>query len=341
MSALKAYQVAQFIKNPNVKSGIFLFYGSDQGLIYENSKNLSNYFEVTSQETLSKSTFELSDILAEPENFISEVKTIPMFGGTPCLRVRSASKALTPILKDILADFPPVIILLEAISLPPRDSLRSLIEKDKNSFALPCYADNAQSLSTLIETSFQNENISIDKQAISTLIDILGNDREITRREIEKLILFAYESKTIFAKDITSLCGDNSTLAIDSIIDCISTGRVDQFDQSISLAFQANIDAQRLLISTLNHFTWLRKLRSQIDISNVSANSILNSQKPKPHFSRIKSLEQQLRLWNDSRLNSACERIYTAIEQSRKSSSLDISIAHRAMLAITIAAAHY
>ena len=52
---------------------------------------------------------------------------------------------------------------------------------------------------------------------MTTLRDILGNDREITRRELEKLELFAAESKRLTEGDVLTLCADNATLAIDDI----------------------------------------------------------------------------------------------------------------------------
>jgi len=342
MSALKAHLVTGFIKNPDIKTGIFLFYGPDQGLVYENSKQLFKCFDKQAREPLSKTTFEADDILANPSILAKEANTIPMFGGMPAIRIRSATNRLTPIIKQLLQDIPNAIIIVEAANLTPRDSLRALIDKDKNnSRALPCYADNEQNLSSLIRQSFQEANISIDQTAISTLRDYLGNDREITRREIEKLTLYALESKIITSKDIIALCGDNSILAIDQILDSAGTGRVDLLDKAISQAFQSNIDPQRLLISALNHFTTLRKMRSDMEKCNKSAGEILNTQKPRPHFSRKSALEQQLRLYNDMRLSSACDRIYQAIADTRKSAKLDSSITHRALIAIGIAAARY
>ncbi len=341
MSSLKAHQVMAFINKPSRQNGIFLFYGPDHGLIYENSKNLINYFDKNLNDGLSKTILDTDEIFNDPSILEQVANSIPMFGGRPCIRVRGANKSLTPTIKLLSEQDLQAIIILEAGNLALRDSLRTFIEKNKNSLSLPCYADNQQNLSTLVRQSFQKENISIDQNAISTLIGFLGNDREITRREIEKLTLYAMESKTITADEIILLSGDNSTLTLDNIIDNAGTGRVDLLDKNIRHAFTENIDPQRMLVSALNHFSMLRKLRAQMNSENLSATDILQSLKPRPHFSRSTALEQQLRLWSDQRLSLACDRIYQAIAQSRKSATLEASITHRALIAISIAAARY
>jgi len=341
MSALKAYQVTDFVKKPNLTNGIFLFYGPDFGLVYENSKTLIASFKSNSKEEINISIFENDDIIASPDILAKEANIIPMFGGTPLIRIRNATKSILPIIKETLSENLNATIILEAGNLTPRDSLRSFLEKTPNARTLPCYSDNDQSLSALIRQSFNEANITIDQNAIATLQSLLGNDREITRRELEKLKLYAQENKSISSDEIITLCGDNSTLAIDKIVDYAGTGRVELLDKEIKQAFNSNLDPQKLLILSLMHFSMLRKLKAQMTLENKSASEILNTTYPKPHFSRKTAIEQQLRLWNDNKLAQACNRIYEAISQTRKSPTLTPSTTHRALIAIGVASAHY
>ncbi len=337
---MKAYQVSKYLQTPDLKSGIFLVFGPNHGLVFENSARLTQFYSQSSPEPINEITLDASEIIDDASILANHARTMPMFGGNILIRVRNATNRLTPIIKQLLEDLPDVIIILEAGNLKPRDSLRLLLEKHNDCRTLPCYADDERTISELIRQNFANENISITSDAISSLRDILGNDREILRRELEKLNLFAYENKTLTSEDIIALCADNSTIAIDRIVDFAGTGHVEQLDREIAKALNSAIDPQRLLISALNHFSWLRQLRVEID-KGKSARNILETQRPRPHFSRKTALEQQLRLWTDARLSSACERIYQAIYESRKSTSLNTAIAHRALMAISVAAARY
>ena len=337
---MKAYEVAKYLNHPDLTKGIYLIFGPNHGLVFEYSRQLSNYYAKNSSEPINEISLDSTQLNENPSLLAIEANTIPMFGGMVLIRVRSANKTLTPVIKQLLLDMPEAIIILEADNLKPSDSLRILLERDKNSRTLPCYQDDDRAISQLIRQNFANENINIEPDAISLLCDILGNDREIMRRELEKLNLFALESKIITLNDIYMLCGDNSFLTIDKILDFAGTGHVEGLDKELSKALNSNIDPQRLLISALNHFSWLRQLRIEVD-ANKSARNVLEAQKPRPHFSRKTALEQQLRLWNDKRLSFACDRIYQAIYDSRKSVNLKSSIAQRALMAISVAAARY
>lgn len=339
MTALKAHEVARFVKNPGLDRGIFLAYGPDQGLVHETAQNILAFYTKDADDPMAALTIDAAMLAAEPALLAVEARTQSMFGGLRCIRVRNATKALTPHVSELLADMPEAIIVLEAANLLPKDSLRKAIEASKVARALPCYADNERALSDVIRQAFEKAEIRVDADTISTLRSLLGNDREVTRREIEKLTLFAQESKHLTRDDVITLCGDNAALAIDEIIDAAGTGNVDRLDRAIARARVSGIDTQRLMISALNHFAWLRQMRAKMDAGSNAA-GVLDSARPRPHFSRRGALEQQLRLWSDDALSNATQRLYQAIAETRKNARLADSIANRALLAICVSAAH-
>lgn len=338
MTALKAHEVEQFLNKPDLERGLFLAYGPDQGLVNETARRLMRHYAGDNADPMSEIILEPADLTSDPSRLAVEARTISMFGGLTRVRVRGANKTLTKTLAELLDDMPQAIIVLEAANLPPRDSLRALAETKNNARALPCYADNEAKLKALIRKTFSDAGITADNSVVSLLSDTLGNDREVTRRELEKLTLYAQTSKTLTLEDIETLSGDNATIAIDEILDSAGTGRAEKLDRAISRAFNAGVDTQRLLIATLNHFTWLRRLRTEVD-GGTQPRAVLDKQRPRPHFSRKSNLEQQLRLWNDDTLAAASTRIYDAIADSRKSATLSTAIAHRVLLAICAAAA--
>lgn len=339
MTALKAHQIARFIASPDLPAGLFLVYGPDQGLVRETAQALLRHFAGADDDPMAAITFEAADLAAEPARLAIEARTPTMFGGLRRIRVRGATKALTATLAELLDDMPEAVIVLEAGNLPPRDALRALAEARPNARALPCYADSGETLGALIRETLTAKNINFDADVVPLLRDMLGNDREITRRELEKLVLYAAQSKTLTRQDVALLCGDNAAMAIDEIVDAAGTGHAEKLDAALTRANAAGLDPQRLLISALLHFAGLRRMRATVD-TGKSPRETLEAQKPRPHFSRKASLEQQLRLWNDEALAAAAARLYEAIAESRKSASLAPDIAQRALLAVCAAAAH-
>jgi DNA polymerase-3 subunit delta len=236
-----------------------------------------------------------------------------------------------------LKDDPGSVIILEAGNLTPKDALRALVEAAKLGRALPCYPDSDETLIALIRETFSKAGIAADPDVAPTLRDILGNDREITRRELEKLTLYAAESKVLTREDIITLCADNGALAIDQIIDAAGTGHPEKMDDALNRALANAINPQQLLATALGHFAMLRRLRSEVD-AGKSASAVLESARPKPHFSRRAALEQQLRNWGDEQLANACERLYQATSDSRRRHDLDETITRRALLAVCMMA---
>src|SRR5205823_3407964 len=146
-------------------------------------------------------------------------RTASLFGEKRVVRVRGATKSLVTPLTEFKDDPAGAVIILEAGNLAPKDALRALVEGAKCGRALPCYPDSDETLLALIAETFAKAGIRADPDVAPTLRDILGNDREVTRRELEKLSLFATQSKTLTRNDVLLLCADNAALAIDAIAD--------------------------------------------------------------------------------------------------------------------------
>lgn len=344
MTALKAYQVDQFLKNSIVKSGAYLVYGSDFGLVHERSKKLCMPVNPNGQHVNTNSSeitiLEMDEIQANPEKLAIEVLTPSLFGDAAIIRIRNGNKYLAPILGELLQSRLDVRIIIEAANLTKRDKLRVLIEESKQGWTLPSFADDTKSLNTLVAQFFQEQSVSISAEARTYLGSILGNDREITRRELEKLANFASEHKTLNLNDIESLCGDNSMIALDRLLDAIGLGNAMELEISLDRAYNSGLDSQVILLMTARHFNMLRTLRAKMN-EGSSANAALASYYPKPHFTRLKLVERQISQWKEKSIANAAKRLFEATLLTRQQASLSQTITRRTLLGICLAASKY
>lgn len=339
MTALKAHEVERFLQAPDLKAGIFLAYGPDAGLVREVAARALQFYSGNPPDPMAHTILDAQELDADPSRLAVEAKTSSLFGGKRTIRIRGTSKNLTASLSALLSDMPDALVSVEAGNLKPADALRKLAESSKFARALPCYADNEKALTELIRKTFADASIQYTPEVIAALRDLLGNDREVTRRELEKLVLFATESRTLTLDDILTLCGDNSSQAVDAIIDAVGGGHAAKFDEAYQGAANSGTDPQRILAIAMMHFASLRRLRALVD-AGTSAKDVLNGARPRPHFSRMPTMERQLRLWTDDALSFACSRIYSAILDSRKNANLSASITQRALLSICVTASH-
>jgi DNA polymerase-3 subunit delta len=340
MAALKAHEVARFVSRPDITQGIFLAYGPDTGLVRETAQRLIRKLTEDDPQSADVVVLEESDVDADPSILAIEAKTMSLFGGKRIIRVRGAGKSLVMTLTELRDDPAGAAIVLEAGNLTPKDALRALVEAAKFGRALPCYPDSDETLQALIRETFNQHAIRVDQDVVSLLREILGNDREITRRELEKLCLYAATSKTLTHEDVLLLCADNGMLVIDAIVDAAAGGNAERLELALNRALSSAVDIQRILALCVIHFSNLRRWRTEVDLGK-SPRTVLEGQRPKPHFSRIGHLEQQLRLWSDQSLATAAERLLQTTAETRRRPSLAEAALRRTLLSICmIAAAH-
>ncbi|GHA23459.1 DNA polymerase III subunit delta [Devosia pacifica] len=338
MTALKAHEVSKYVQRPDLQEGVFLVYGSDAGLVREYAQKLVRRFSEDGSDGDGPITLDPSDIDADPGRILVEARTPSLFGGHRVVRIRSATKSITTALSELCQDPSGAVVVVEAGNLPPRDALRALVEGARQGRALPCFPDTAETLATLIRETLTAEGIAFEPEVIPTLRDSLGNDREVTRRELEKLVLYAGESRSLTEADVLLLSGDNAMLAIDALLDATGTGHSEQVERGINRALSAATDPQRLLIQAMSHFSTLRRWRAAYETGRP-AREILQSARPRPHFSRTSSLEQQIRLWDEPSLSSACNRLLKATEDSRRKPLLAETLVRRTLLSLCMTAA--
>lgn len=337
MTALKAHEVERFLLRPDISEGVFLVYGPDAGLVRESAQRLTRQFAGSDAGSMNLVTLEGADLDADPGRLAVEARTMSLFGEKRVVRIRNAGKSLVMVLTELLDDPAGAAIVLEAGNLAPKDALRALVEGKKLGRALPCYPDSDETLLKLINETFSKNGIRAEQDVATTLRDTLGNDREVTRRELEKLVLFSAGTKVLTRNDVLILCADNAALVLDEVIDAIGTGHAARLEEALNRALAAAINPQQLLSSAQLHFATLRRWRAEVDLGK-SPGDVIEGARPKPHFSRKNTLIQQLRLWSDDAISAAADRLHTASADSRKRYDLQEMIARRALLAVCMMA---
>jgi len=330
MTALKAHEVTRYLARPDLSEGVFLAYGPDGGLVRETAQSLAKRFAGDGDIIV----LEGDEVDKDPGKLAIEAKTTSLFGDKRVIRVRNAGKGTTAVLSE-MGEPVGAAIILEAGNLAPRDALRVLVEGAKWGRALPCYPDSDEVLLGVIRDSFSKAGIAAEAEVAVTLRDILGNDREITRRELEKLELFAAGTKRLTVEDVMILCADNAMLAIDEIIDAIGTGHAAEMETALGRALAAAVNPQQILATVTQHFAQLRRWRTEVDAGKTPREII---DRGRVHFSRKASMEQQLRLWTDDALAAASERFYQALAEARKTYDLQETVLRRALLAVCLQA---
>ena len=288
----KDWNLKDFMKNLNhIRS--FLIFGNDQGLIRQKSNYILN--EIKKMVPNNIEILEYSDQVHDSiEEFLYEkVYQKSMFNEISVLKIFLESAKIN---KNIIDFFNTInyeksnIIIVETGMLRTDSALVKLFKADTNRLlAIGCY--NSSGDSRNIESSIRNfaaqYNLSLDMESVLYLADNLGNDSMVTKKEIEKLAIFA-NGKDLKKTDLVNFASDNSYLAINMICDSIYIQNLPNILKLTEKAIENN-----------NYIVIIRALMSHFSMllySKVLGISDVKQIKPFLHFSRHSNVKKQLKI---------------------------------------------
>ncbi|TGQ07785.1 MULTISPECIES: DNA polymerase III subunit delta [unclassified Mesorhizobium] len=342
MTQKKGNEVDSWLAKPDPSMGIVLLYGPDRGLVAERAKAFAVKTGLPLDDPFSVVKLDGAEVDRDEGRLLDEARTVPMFSDRRLLWVRNASgqKALADDIKALTAEpARDAIILIEAGDLKKGTGLRAIVEAAGNAIALPCYADEARDLDSVIDDELRKAGMSMTLDARQTLRRNLGGDRLASRGEIEKLVLYAHGRKEIGIDDINALSGDVSGASFDAAVDAMLDGKVGDFDIAFTRHCQSGGHPFLVLSSAMRQLQAIQAMRGQMESGGRNAASVVAGARPPVFFSRRKLVEKTLERWNVEALGRALGRLQTAVLQTRKRPDLSEALARQALLGIAIESA--
>jgi len=139
----------------------------------------------------------------------------------------------------------------------------------------------------------------------------LGSDRGVTRRELEKLALYAVDTKTLAEADVLAIMGDESELRVDEACDAAGEGDYKRLDSTLERLWAAGTSPVSLLRQAMTHFQRLMLVKAAIE-DGASAEGAIKKLRPMVHFKREASFKAQVSRWTMDALSRALDQLYEA-----------------------------
>jgi len=337
---LKANEIERYINNPTGYHPIILIYGPDQGLVSERSRKVQKKALEGNPDPFALQSFESDDIANDPARLADEAAAIALFGGKRIIRLRlSGNRPITKSIEAVLGQSNEAILLIEAGDLKKNNPVRILLEKAKAAATLPCYSDDVRNLSALLNEELQVSGARIDADARELLLSLLGENRQTSRNEIRKLILYAHGKTEITRTDVEELIGDAAAFLTDDTIDLAMAGQTAAalvcFERSLAMGMPAFQIAQALQ----RHLSALQLL-SQAMETGRSLRETIDKARPPIHYMRKESIADQLKFWRRDDIIRAQDRLLTAIRESRLKPGLADTILYAMFASLSHFAAH-
>jgi len=309
---IKSSEADRLAKNPPRGLIAALVFGPDAGLARERSETLLKTVVDDLSDPFRVSDLDEQILSNDPARLFDEAASISMLGGRRVVRVRGASNALAKLFESFLTDPKgDALVVVEAGDLAKGSALRKLFEEADNAAAIPCYADSARDLGDVVREAMRSEGLSIAPDALEDAVSRLGSDRGVTRRELEKLALYARGKKQISLQDVQAAMGDEAEVRVEEACDAAGCGDLVRLDLALERLWTADVSPVAVLRQAMSHFQRLLLVGAQ-STAGESIDGAMKKLRPPVHFSRATSFKAQAQKWTEARLAEALDLLLEA-----------------------------
>jgi len=256
-------------------------------------------------------------LTADPARLFDEAAQPAFFGGPKIIHAGPVTDNHLASVQAVLEADLPAYLLLEAGTLPPKSKVRQLFEKSKNAYAAACYLDAERDIEALIDEMLIGRGVMVSRDARIYLRSQLGNDRSITRAELEKLALYAgtftndAPREDLSLADVRDLIGTNASETTDDIAAAAFSGLGDQADTLLKNALGQETNG----VEIVRAIAWrcLRLLAASVDVDQgKSPTDAVAALKPPVFWKDKSSYTAQVASWKRMRLQACLSLIIDA-----------------------------
>jgi len=284
----------------------YLFYGENEG---HKTDSINNIFNIKFLENIYR--YDEKEILDNFENFYNSIISKSFFENQKLIIISRVSDKIFHIIEEIIEkNLDDIKIVLNSGLLEKKSKLRNLFEKNKNTICVPFYADNNQTLNTLVNNFFREKKISISQQLINLLVERCRGNRQNLKNELSKIDSFVVDKKNINLDQIIKLTNLAENYNVSELIDsCLAKN----FKKTVTILNENNFSPEDciLIIRTLlNKSKRLHGLLLELN-NNKNIEKVISSFKPPIFWKDKEVVKQQMNNWN---LNDAENLIYQTSE---------------------------
>ncbi len=292
------YTINSFLQRPDPSLRAFLVFGVDNGLVVETFNKVSALIVPDLNDAFNVVNLTCDDIKGNPSVLSDEASAYSLMGGRKVIRVTEADDSVTESLKLFLENYTGQnFVVLAAGDLSKTSKLRKLAEASDFMGSFACYADNLQTLKSIILEESKKAGKTLEPQAISYLADNLGADRAIARSELAKLFVYAYDEQQISEDMVRQVIGDGSAVNVGDVAYAAGDGNFKALDKAIKKVFAEDETAAISIVrTTIGHFR-------NLHIAKVRFNEGMRMDEaikfyPPIHFSRVDDFKRQVMNWS-------------------------------------------
>lgn len=337
MVKVQAGRADAFAKSPDTKAQAILVYGPDSGLVRERVEALKKFVLTDDADPFRLADLDSATLKADPARLADEAAAIALTGGRRFVKVRDATDGISKIVEGFLDDvIGDALVVFVGGDLGARSSLRKLFEGTDNAAALPCYSDDARALEQVVRDGLKEASLTAEPDALTWLVSHMGGDRALSRREIEKLVLFkgGDGSETITLDDAMACIGDTAAFDLDDLVYAMANGDQATVQRVYGRMMAEGTSPISVITAASRHLMRLH----QVQGTGGPIDQAMMKLRPPVFFKRKGQFKSQAGRWTPRLLARGLEVLTTAELQAKSTDMPGQALIERALMQIATAA---
>jgi DNA polymerase III subunit delta len=320
---------ARFLQSAERATAAVLFYGPDLGLVNERAQALVKRIAGDPGDPFRVAELTAAQLKDDPRRLADEADALSLSGGRRVLRLRQAGEGLTGPLADLLkGGAPAAFLVLEAGELGPRSGLRALFERLPNAAAIACYLDDETALRQLVGEWLAVHRLSAGPEVVDDLVARMGNDRGVSRQELEKLALYlGPDARRVSLGDVEAVIGDSSALTLEDLAFAVADRDGAAIERCYARALAEGSEEVAILRAVARHLLRLHQVAPAQD-----PRAAMKALRPPVFFKMESRFLAQLRDWKPAALGEALDRLIRAETLIKTNARPKAALAQRALL---------
>lgn len=313
--------VASFLAKPDAQARACLLYGPDTGLARERMEQIKAKVLAANSDPFAFIEMDEARLLADPGLLADELSSISLMGGKRHIVVRGATDKLTKVIDAALPCFHDgAFLCVVADDLSSKSSLRAWFEKEPSAAAVACYRDEERDVQAVIRGALDTAGLRLDPDAMEYLVSQLGNDRYVTRQELDKIITYAGDDKTVSLDDIAALVDYNRDTSLDEVVGAVASKNLQAMEKTLTLLARDGTSPVAYLRALQRYFNRLYAMRTLVN-GGQSVDDVIQSARPKVFFRQVPVMTRHLNNWDIPQIAKALKLLVEA-ELACKTSDL-------------------
>ena len=338
---IDARRADAFVAKPDSAVRAVLLYGPDAGLVRERLNALTRAVAGTVDDPFRVTEFNADVLRDDPARLGDEAAALSMTGGRRVVRIRDVGESQGEVFADWLeSGVGEAMVIVTGGDLSPRSKVRAAFEAADRAGALPCYADDHEAVTRVARETLKAAGLGIGGDALDWLVDHLGGDRELSRREMEKLVTYmgpGPAGRSVSEDDVVACVGDTSAFDMDGMVYAMADGDQAGVQRSYARMVAEGTSPIAIVTAAARHLVRLYETRGRV-ADGKSLDQAMMSLRPLVFFKFKDRFKAQTNRWTEALLARGLS-VLTEAEMAAKSTDMPAAaIAERALIRIAQAA---